>query len=125
MFFYLIGTNVTKIHSFKTRIYISLVSYVIGKVGENCDEDRQKPITYWEECRRAAWVIQQSSYMNLSYEGVVENEDAQLGCIVDEEAKKVWLNEVGVTGETGSQDKGESKFSPICEKGKKHSQVKI
>ena len=56
--------------------------------------------------------------MNLSYEGVVENEDAQLGCIVDEEAKKVWLNEVGVTGETGSQDKGESKFSPICKKGK-------
>ena len=111
--------HVTKINSFKTRIYISLVLYVIGKVGENCDEDRQMPIMYRQECGKAASAIQDSSYLNLTYEGKVEYNNVQFGCIVDEEAKLVWYNEVGVGGETGSQYKGESKFSPICEKGKK------
>jgi len=90
--------------------------YVIGKVGENCDEDRQMPIMYRQECEKAASAIQDSSYLNLTYEGKVEYNNVQFGCIVDEEAKLVWYNEVGVGGETGSQYKGESKFSPICEK---------
>ena len=79
---------------------------------------RANRVTYREICERAVAAIQESSYMNLTYKGVMQDKDAQLGCIVDEEAKVVWLNEPVVTGEARSQDKGESKFSPLCEKRK-------
>ena len=87
-------------------------------MGNTCDDENQRYITFWQDCDKAALAIQYSSYMNLTYKGVMQDKDAQLGCIVDEEAKVVWLNEPVVTGEARSQDKGESKFSPICEKGK-------
>jgi len=90
--------------------------YVIGKVGNPCNDENTRDITYREICERAVAAIQGSSYMNLTYKGVMQDKDAQLGCIVDEEAKVVWLNEPVVTGEARSQDKGESKFSPLCEK---------
>jgi len=90
--------------------------YVIGKVGNTCDDENQRYITFGPHCEKAVAAIQESLYMNLTYKGVLQDKDAQQGCIVDEEAKVVWLNEPVVTGEARSQDKGESKFSPLCEK---------
>ena len=102
----------------KSTIFKYLVPYVIGKVGNPCNDENTRDITYREICERAVAAIQGSSYMNLTYKGVMQDKDAQLGCIVDEEAKVVWLNEPVVTGEARSQDKGESKFSPLCDKRK-------
>ena len=87
-------------------------------MGNTCDDENQRYITFGPDCEQAAAAIQKSSYMNLTYKGVIQDKDAQQGCIVDEEAKVVWLNDPVVTGKARSQDKGESKFSPLCGKCK-------
>ena len=69
------------------------------------------------DCRKAIT----SAYFDFDYnEDAGPSDEAQKGCVVDENKNDAWFN----ARETGNEEGNENNFSPICKQGKTNFSVK-